>query len=80
MKVTVKSLTKEASEKRDGQALEISIDGKWVFRVSDGESEDATLNRDFNDCYQVANLMRRAHEAGERGEPFEIEKVEVDEI
>lgn len=81
MKVTVKSLTKEESARRDyRQALGIDIDGKQAFCVSDGESEDATLNRDFNDCYQVPNLMRQAHEAGAKGAPFEIEKVEVDEI
>ncbi len=73
-------LTVRTSAKDYRYTLTIDIDGRQAFRVHDGESEDATLNRDFNDCYQVANLMRRAHEAGARGEPFEIEKVEVDEI
>ena len=73
-------LTVRISAKDYRYTLTIDIDGRKAFRVSDGEPEDATLNRDFNDCYQVANLMRRAHEAGARGEPFEIEKVEVDEI
>ena len=78
MKVTVKSLTEEASERRDyRQVLEISIYGKRVFRVSDGEPEDATLNRDFNDCYQVSDLMQRAYTVGQIGGSFEIEKVEV---
>ncbi len=73
-------LTVRASAKDYRHTLTIDIDGRRAFRVHDGESEDATLNRDFNDCYQVANLMRRAHEAGIKGEPFEVEKVEVDEI
>ncbi len=72
MRLTVRTLAKDYR-----YTLTIDIDGRQAFRVHDGESEDATLNRDFNDCYQVANLMRRAHEAGARGEPFEIEMVEV---
>ena len=29
------------------------------------------LNRDFNDCYKITNLMKVAWEAGKAGEPFE---------
>lgn len=81
MKVTVKSLTKEERERRDYRnALGIDIDGKQVFSVVDGEPEDATLSRDFDDCYKIPNLMRLAHKAGVDGETFEIETIKVDEI
>jgi len=59
--------------------LKIEIDGKTVFQASDGEPEDATLGRDFNDCYSVVDLMERAYEAGKNGESFEIECVEENE-
>lgn len=83
MKVTVKELTGEERANHDYRnILSIEVDGKQVFRVWDGEPEDATLSRDFNDCWKVADLMKLAHEAGQRGEPFEVEKVftTLDEI
>ena len=81
MIVEVKSLTDEAIEERDYRDyLSISIDGKRVFCVSDGEPEDATLARDFNDCWGIPELMKHAHQAGARGEGFEIINKTVDEI
>ncbi len=60
MKVTMKSLTEEAVERRDYRdILRIDIGGKRAFNVSDGEPEDATLNRDFNDCWIIGGLMKR---------------------
>ncbi len=81
MKVTMKSLTDVAVERRDYRdALTISIDGKKEFMVFDGELEDATLGRDFNDCWSIGNLMEKAYKAGVAGESFEIELIQVDEI
>ena len=81
MKVTMKSLTEEAIERRDYRdVLTISIDGKKEFSVSDGEPEDATLGRDFNDCWSIGDLMEKAYKAGAAGESFEMEAIEVDEI
>ena len=60
-------------------SLEIQVDGKTKFNVHDGEPEDNTLCRNFNDCYSVADLMKLAHEAGARGETFEIEHKEEEE-
>lgn len=56
--------------------LEIELDGESVFCVCDGEPEDNTLNRNFNDCYTLSSLLKRVYEAGKNGEPFEIESVE----
>lgn len=83
MKIVEKSLTEEALEQRDySNILEIYIDGKCSFSVSDGEPEDANLARDFNDCCSVSDLMRKAYDAGKNGESFEIEyeKLSEDEI
>ena len=59
-----------------GQTLSIEIDGKEVFSVYDGEPEDNNLSRNFNDCFIIDDLLRKAYEAGKNGEPLEIEWVE----
>ena len=58
--------------------LEILIDGETAFDVADGEPEDSNLSRDFNSCYKIPELMRKAYEAGKNGETFEIEETEED--
>ena len=51
-----------------------------VVKFSDGEPEDANLSRDFSDVHSIPMLLKRAHAAGERGEIFEVEEIESDEI
>ena len=53
--------------------LTIEIDGFPVFDVSDGEPEDNNLDRNFQDCRNVVDLMKRAWEAGKKGESFSAE-------
>ena len=78
MKVIQMSLTDEEIEERDYRDyLTISIDGKKSFSVSDGEPEDATLARDFNDCWGIVDLMKKAYDAGVKGEAFSIERLRV---
>lgn len=78
MKVKVMSLTEEEIEQRDYRdILAIYINDKKVFIVMDGEPEDANLNRDFNDCWFITDLMRQAYQAGINGEALEIEHVKV---
>ena len=55
-------------------SLDIVVDGESVFSVGDGEPEDNSLSRNFNDCYNIVALMRRAFEAGKRGEEFIFEE------
>lgn len=38
--------------------------------------EDAVIGRDLISCGTIASLMKEAHEAGARGEPLEIEKLD----
>ena len=81
MKVIETYRSEAAQENCDYRnALEIKINGKVVFYVSDGEPEDATISRDFSDCHSVVNLMRQSYEAGKNGEEFEVEGIESDEI
>ena len=78
MNVIQKSLSDEAIEDRDYRDyLTITIDGKESFRVYDGEPEDATLARDFNDCWGIVDLMKKAYDAGIAGEGFVVSRVRV---
>lgn len=56
--------------------LTVEVDGVKKFNVYDGELEDNSLGRNFNDCHKLPELMRLAYEAGVRGEAFEVENVE----
>lgn len=81
MKIEVLSLTDEAIwERLDCDVIQILIDGKSVFAVWDGEPEDNNLARNFNDCYQVGELMRQAFEAGKNGEELEYITDKVEEL
>ena len=81
MKVEIRSLTDKGIEARDYRnILQIFINGKKVFYVFDGEPEDATLNRDFNDCWKIGVLMEVAYNSGKNGEDFEISTIMEDEL
>lgn len=77
MKLIIKQPSEELFEEDFRGFYQIHIDDKRVFSVHDGEPEDANLSRDFNDAYQVPDLMRQAYEAGKKGEEFEVEEVEI---
>ncbi len=49
------------------------------LNFSDGEPEDGTLGRDFNDCYEIPKFLKKAYLAGLNGETFEIEEIENSE-
>lgn len=44
----------------------------------DGEPEDNSISRNFNDVFSIGNLLELAHEAGRTGEILEVENVEID--
>jgi len=64
-----------------GGYLTITIDGVSVFSVqADPECpEDFSFYRNLNDCFSIPALMKKAYEAGVRGEPFEAEEVDKDD-
>lgn len=80
MTVVTKSPTDEWSNKHDWrQFFEVWVDGKCVCDFYDGEPEDASISRDFNDVLKIPKLMQIAYEAGKNGEEFSVENIEVNE-
>lgn len=74
MKVVIKSVAEGDLEKNDYlDEIQIEIDGERVFQVSDGEPEDNNLCRNFNACYGIGDLMKRAYEAGANGELLDLD-------
>ncbi len=60
----------------DGRdSYEIEVDGEVEIRVGRPEPEDATLTRDLSFAYSIVTLMKKAWEAGKRGEDFTLETV-----
>jgi hypothetical protein len=73
MKVTIIERTEQQCEEYDyRQAYQIDINSEKMLLVSDGEPEDSNLSRDFSDVYSIPDLMRKAHEAGLKGETLEF--------
>jgi hypothetical protein len=55
----------------------INVDGKERLSFTDGESEDNSLCRNFNDIYGIADLLIEANEAGLNGKQIKILNTEV---
>lgn len=74
MKIIV---TNDTNEDMTYESLEISIDDVYKFRVyHDMEApEDNDLGRNFSDCHDIPDMMRKAYIAGKNGEDFEIEYI-----
>jgi len=74
------SFTDNGRERRDySDMYAIEIDGKNEFHAMDGEPEDNSLGRNFNDIYKIIDLMKLAYEAGKNGEDFNVSSEEVDD-
>ena len=81
MKITVTRLTEEAKKDRDERdGFAIDIDGKCVFSAWDGEPEDNSLARNFNDCLKIPDILKMVFERGKTGETFEIEYQKLDDF
>jgi hypothetical protein len=50
---------------------------RTIFNVFDGEPEDNTLGRNFNDCNQVAALLEKFYNYGKSGVVVEFAYDEV---
>jgi len=74
MKITEITLTEQQLKDRDySDRYEIKIDGISVFAVADGEPEDNTLSRNFNDVYKIQEIIEIVYEAGKNGEELIFE-------
>jgi hypothetical protein len=81
MKVKVITRAEEALEDCDYRdAMEVHIDGKRVISAYDGEPEDNSLGRNFNDFFGIGTLLKQAFEAGKNGEEFELEHIDSMDI
>lgn len=59
----------------------ICSDGKSdSLSFFDGEPEDNNINRNFNDVYNIASMLKLAYECGKRGEEYEYEEEEEEEF
>ena len=58
--------------------LRIYVNGENIFSVQDGEMKNNYLNKNFNDCWKITDLMQLAYEAGIRHEEFEIKDLQLD--
>ena len=66
-----------SDENDDRDALIIKIDGKLVFSAIDGELEDNSLMRNFNDCVGIVDLLEQAFMAGADKEEIEISQNKI---
>lgn len=53
------------------------IDGKQFMRFKDGDPEDNSLGRNFNDVYLIHDLLSNVVKATEAGEKVEVSHREV---
>ena len=80
MNITTITLTDEGQASRDYRGMyAIEVDGKTIFEVWDGEPEDNSINRNFNDILSIPKLLQAAYDAGKRGEELSFESIEVDD-
>ncbi|AGI11910.1 hypothetical protein PQE71_gp178 [Bacillus phage Izhevsk] len=79
MKVLV---TAKVSNDMRQQMLEIIIDNVTKFSVHSDEQypEDNRLSDNFEDCYDIPALLRKAWEAGKNGEDFKVEYVREEDF
>lgn len=67
-------VTHERSDDFLYEGLEIVIDGTYNFNVYNNHytPEDNNLERNFSDCFDIPDMLRKAYEAGKNGEKLEI--------
>jgi len=72
--------SKKIEEMEYKNAIEICVNGKLKLRFADGEPEDATLSRGFNDVYYITDALEMAYSAGKSGEQMIIKYEESDNV
>lgn len=77
MDVTIKTTTSNEFGDKTEVGVEYSS-GETTLGFHNGESEDNNLCRNFNDCWHIMSLVKKAHAAGKAGEPLNILEEERD--
>jgi ABC-type uncharacterized transport system fused permease/ATPase subunit len=70
----IKTISETDSDYRT--SFKIRINNQEVASFYDGEPEDNSLGRNFNDVYKIVELMKLAYDAGKNGEDFSEEHIE----
>ena len=78
MIIKIRSLNDDLYFQRMGNIMTIEINGKEVARFIDGEPEDNSLSRNFNDCWSIPSMLKEAYYLGKR-EQGEVEVVTTKE-
>lgn len=78
MEVIIQTIAPDKMGPDYREALIIKIDGKVVFSACDGEPEDNSLARNFNDCLIIGTLMKMAWLAGTEHQKFDLTHKEID--
>ena len=57
---------------------DVSVDGACIAHGGNDSDcpEDANMGRNYRFVYSIPEALRKAHEAGKNGEPFELEELE----
>lgn len=67
-----------AQNKRDFRnAFVVVVNGKSFLNFVDGEPEDNSISRNFNDILNIGSLIERAIKARDSGESVEIKNEEM---
>lgn len=61
-------------------AIDIIVDGRTIIQIHDGENEDNYLFRNFSDCYNIAELISMAYNAGKNGDKLELIEIEKEGV
>lgn len=80
MKITVTTLSEEGLEAnywRDSMKIESP---KHTLYFHDGELEDNSIGRNFQDVHTIADLMKETFAAAKAGEELEVIYLEADDI
>jgi|APSaa5957512576_1039674.scaffolds.fasta_scaffold233124_1 hypothetical protein len=76
MKLTVITQSNAFFNENFTQFVEFKIDDKLVASFHDGEPEDNTISRNFNDIHKISTLIKHAYNAGKRGDEYEVEYIQ----
>jgi hypothetical protein len=68
--MTITFLSAQDQDYRD--AFAVLVDGEVLMEFMDGEAEDASLSRDYNDLYQIPDLVNKVIKAREVGYTVEL--------
>ena len=58
-------------------AMRIVVNGKRVFDIQEGETEDMSFGRNLNDLYKLSGLLQEMYEYGKQGKQVDFIAVEA---